>query len=254
MDDLGKFMVERMRCRFHPYLPPNTAWGSYPPHMAKLLKILNPLHIISVTEKIVAVDGVYVRDRRSLREKYSIAREAASALFGEVEEKIAVGFNCEVSFHKSVFASISLYWGNVWYLVPSTLLKAPRFACVVDIYHVNNSLFPYKENGEGGLTATVVVYGEEERMPEIYVSRRFFRDPKPENAMTFGDLCFLSQMREKWSVDRSIPVKYGMPSSIWIYSRNMEKHIAEVLRHTVGVEELHKPRACGAPHRRKKAN
>ena len=87
MDDLGKFIVERMRCRFHPYLPPNDTWRSYPPYMAELLKILNPLHIISVTDKMVAVDGVYVRDERPLREKYSIAREAASALFGEVEEK-----------------------------------------------------------------------------------------------------------------------------------------------------------------------
>jgi len=238
MDPLGKFMVERMRCRFHPYLSPNAGWYYYPKHMAELLKMFNPLHIISVTKKIVAVDGVYVRDGRPLREKYSIAREAASALFGEVEEKITVGFNCEVSFHKSGCASISLYWGNIWYLVPSIPLKTPRFAYVIDIYNVNNDLFPYKENDDGGLTVVAAANGEEEKAPEIYVSKKFFKDPKPGNAETFGDLCFLAQMREKWNVDRSIPVKYGMPSSIWIYSHNTEKRIAEVLRFTIGLKSF----------------
>jgi len=236
MDVLGKFIVERMKCRFHPYLPPNAGWYYYPKHMAELLKMLNPLHIISVTKKIVVVDGVYVRDKRPLREKYSIAREAASTLFGEVEEKIAVGFNCEVSIHKSMIASISLYRGSIWYLVPSIPLKTPRFACRIDGNHRNSDLFPYREDGEV-LVAAAVIDGEEEA-PEVYVSQRFFRDPRPENAMTFGDLCFLSQMLEKWNVDRSIPVKYGMPSSIWIYSRNTEKRIAEVLKCTVGLESF----------------
>ena len=239
MDKIFQLILERMRCRFHPYLPPNAGWYYYPKHMAELLKMFNPLHIISVTKKVVAVDGVYVRDGRSLREKYSMAREAASVLFGEVEEKIGIGFNCEVSFHKSMIASISLYWGNIWYLVPSIPLKTPRFAYVVDIYNVNNDLFPYEENDDGGgLTAVAAANGEEEKAPEIYVSKKFFRDPKPENAETFGDLCFLSQMREKWSVDKSIPVKYGTPSSIWIYSQNAEKRIVEVLKHTVGLKSF----------------
>jgi len=238
MNALGEFIVERMRCRFHPYLPPNAGWRYYPKHMAELLKMLNPLHIVSATKKIVAVDGVYVRDERPLREKFSIAREATSALFGEAEEKIGIGFNCEISIHKSGCASISLYWGNIWYLVPSIPLKMPRFAYVVDIYHVNNDLFPYEENDDGGLTAVAAANGEEEKAPEIYVSKKFFRHPKPENAETFGDLCFLAQMREKWNVDRSIPVKYEMPSSIWIYSHDMEKRIVEVLKHTVGLKSF----------------
>jgi len=80
--------------------------------------------------------------------------------------------------------------------------------------------------------------GEGEKAPEIYVSKRFFRDPKPENAETFGDLCFLSQMRENWSVDRSIPVDYETPSGIWMYSPRAEKYIIEVLRCTIGLRSF----------------
>ena len=229
------FIVERMKCRFHPFLPKESGWWSYPPHMSKLLEELEPLHVIDVTVSMVAVDGVCVRDRRPLREKYSIARNAVSALFGKVEEEIGVAGNCEVSIHKSGCASISLYWGAVWYLVPSIPLKLPRFACKTDIYHRYGELLPYAENDEGRIAA-VAMNGEE--TVEIYVSDEFFKDPKPENAETFGDLCFLSQMREKWSVERSIPVEYELPSSVLTHPQDVERRIVDVLKRTVGLRSF----------------
>jgi len=233
VDDLGKFVVERMKCRFHPYLSPNARWRHYPPHMATLLKTFNPLHVISVTGKIVAVDGVYVKDERPLREKYSIARGAVSALFGEVEEKIGIGFNLEVSFHSSGITSISLYQGSVWYLVPSTPLKFPRFAYEMD---PNREGVPQSWSGETDVKAAVLI--DEEKKGELRVSGRFFVDPRPENTTTFGDLCFLTQMREKWHVDRSVPVDSTQPSGIWMYSGSVEESIAEALRCSVGLKSF----------------
>lgn len=234
MDALGRFIVERMRCRFHPYLSPNVGWRRYPPHMAKLLKMLNPLHVISVREKIVAVDGAYVKGERPLREKYSIARDAASVLFGEVEDMIGIGFNLEVSFHSSGIASISLYWGSVWHLVPSTPLKLPRFAYEMD---PNREGAPLLERREAGVKATSLI--SEERKAELRISDRFFVDPKPENAATFGDLCFLTQMREKWNVIRTVSVDISIPSDIWIYDGSARREcIAEVLRSSVGLKRF----------------
>jgi len=108
VDALKSLIAERLKCRFHPYLSETARWRHYPTHMAKLLETLNPLHVISVTDKIVVVDGVLVEDNRPLREKYLLAVEAVSALFGDAEEKLCVAANCEVALHRSAVASINL--------------------------------------------------------------------------------------------------------------------------------------------------
>jgi len=236
MNALREFIVKRMKCRFHPYLSPNARWRHYPPHMAKLLKDLNPLHIITVTDKITVIDGVYVKDERSMREKYSIARDAASALFGEIEEKICVAGNCEVLIHKSGCASISLFWGTLWYLVPSIPLKAPRFACKIDATHRNSALFPYEES-DGGDCLNAVVLVDEEEKAELSVSEQFFNDPKPENVATFGDLCFLTQMRDGWRVEKEIPVEYRYEARYAIFD-DMEEIIAKVLKGSIGLKSF----------------
>ena len=200
--------------------------------MAKLMETLNPLHVISVTDKIVAVDGVFVEDNRPLREKYSLAVEAISALFRDVEEKLCVATNCEVSIHKRAVASISLYWGSVWYIAPSTLLKLPRFAYATD---PNNGLF-MRERVYDGDYVNCYVLVEEKPVATVHVNKSFFLDPKPRNVRLFGDLCFQSQMSERWNINEAVDIEVFPPRfGQW---EDALECIAEVLKQYIGLKSL----------------
>jgi len=232
VDALESLIAERLKCRFHPYLSETARWRHYPTHMAKLVETLNPLHVISVTDKIVAVDGVFVEDNRPLREKYSLAVEAISALFRDVEEKLCVATNCEVSIHKRAVASISLYWGSVWYIAPSTLLKLPRFAYATD---PNNGLF-MRERVYDGDYVNCYVLVEEKPVATVHVNKSFFLDPKPRNVRLFGDLCFQSQMSERWNVNEAVDIEVFPPRfGQW---EDALECIAEVLKQYIGLKSL----------------
>lgn len=232
MDSLETLIAERLKCRFHPYLSETARWRHYPPHMAKLLETLNALHVISVTDKIVAVDCVFAEDNRPLREKYALTAEAASVFFGEVEEKICIATNCEVTIHRSTVASISLYWGSVWHLAPSTLLKPPRFAYATD---PNNSLFACERVYQGDYVNCYALV-DEKPVATVYVNKSFFLDPKPKNVRLFGDLCFLSQMSERWNVNDTVDMEAFPPRfSQW---EDALECTAEVLKQCIGLKSL----------------
>jgi len=232
LDALKSLIAERLKCRFHPYLSETARWRHYPTHMAKLLETLNPLHVISVTDKIVVVDGVFVEDNRPLREKYHLAVEAVSAMFGDAEEKLCVAANCEVALHRSGVASISLYWGSVWYIAPSTLLKLPRFAYATD---PNNGLFAREREYDGDYVNCYALV-EEKPVATVHVNKSFFLDPKLGKVRLFGDLCFLSQINEKWNVNEPVDLEVFPPRfGQW---EDTLKCTAEVLKHCVGLKSL----------------
>ncbi|OYT46574.1 hypothetical protein B6U84_00035 [Candidatus Bathyarchaeota archaeon ex4484_40] len=231
MDVLGKFIVERLKCRFHPYLSPNARLRHYPGYMATLLKVLNPLHIVSVTSDIVAVDGVFVEDDRPIKEKYSVAEEAVSSLFGEVEEKVCLAGNCEARYHESPVVSISLYMGPIWYLIPSTPVEIPHFA-----YKTDESSDLYQHDRDGVYVRCYGLIGGEPKV-KVPVSREFFVDPRAENVTAFGDLCFLTQMREGWSVSSIVDIQ-TYNSHFSLYWGEAVEQAAEILKVCVGVKSL----------------
>jgi hypothetical protein len=192
--------------------------------MAELLKTLNPLHIVSIADKVVAVDSVLVEDRRPYMVKRRLALEAIISVFANIEEKMPITFNCELLMHESGITTVCLYMGVLWYLVPSTSATLPRFAYHADVHH---GLFPYERIRDSEHVRCYALI-EEKPVTEIYVSRRFFLSPKPENAETFGDLCFLAQASKGWTVNRSIKLQTDI--SI--------EGVLKVLRSCIGLESL----------------
>jgi len=232
VDVLEKVVVDRMRHRFHPFLSEIARWRHCPEHMARLLEKLNPLHIIAVTDKAVVVDGGAVEDERSLKEKYSLTKKAVSKLFEKTEETHCVAGNCELSVHKSGVVSINLYWGSVWYLIPSIPEKIQRFAFTVD---PNHPLCPREKVYTDENYVKCVTLVEEEPKAELHVSRNFFLNPKPENVELFGDLCFFMQMRKKWGVNKNIELNFYRPPGHWTIGL---EDVANVLKTCVGLKSL----------------
>jgi len=239
LDDLLRFITGRIVCRIHPYIPPDEGWRRYPPHMAKMLEVLEPIHVIVLTDGFVGVDGACVDDSRSMHEKYDLAVEAVERIFGETSEKIGVAFNCEVRLHASgIVDSISFFQGSVWYLAPSVRNQPypSRFAYVADWYRC----FARKSlRGSDVDRVECVVCVDEGPKATMPVSPRFFLDPKPENAELFGDLCFLAQMVDGWAVEREIALKLdGYKGSSWSWSDDLYVHVANILRGSVGLKSF----------------
>jgi hypothetical protein len=71
-----------------------------------------------------------------------------------------------------------------------------------------------------------------------YVSRQFYKKPTPQNVVTLGDLCFLSQMRKDWNVARIVYPLFS-PHSSWNDSSPYPSYyLAEALKRTVGIESF----------------
>lgn len=241
MDSVEKAIVERVRCRIHPYIPPAGGWRVYPPHMVRLLEALDPIHVIAVTDRLVAVDGVYIEDDRSLKMKYDLALGAVERIFGETAEKMSSAFNCEVRLHSSSpVCSICFFQGNVWYLAPCApaVLRLPRFAYVAD---QNNRLFAHTRVYDGDYVECVAVVGGEPKAG-MHVSRGFFVEPKQESAEIFGDLCLLAQMSKGWTVEREVdPQIFDCRSRYAIGSwatDDLREHVAGVLRFCLGLKSF----------------
>lgn len=209
MDDLARFIVQRVKCALHPYIPPEDGWRRYPPHMAKALEYLEPLHIIAIGPTWVGVDGAFIDEPRSLHEKYDVSLETVEAIFGEAVDKSEYG-NLAVRYLSTGITCLSLFWGSVWYIAPCVDLRPypSRFAYKADSYRFYCAQKLFREDDKvEGVVATVdgVWVGFE-------VSKRFFLDPKPENARLFGDLLFLAQMGDGWIVDQEIDVHVSSES------------------------------------------
>jgi len=240
LDGVEKAVVERVKCRIHPYLPLAGGWRVYPPHMARLLEVLDPIHVVAVTDRLVAVDGVYIEDDRSLKEKYDLAVGAVERIFGETAEKMGAAFNCEVRLHSSSpVCSICFFQGNVWYLAPCAAEPGlSRFAYIAD---PNNRLFAHPRIYDGDYVECVAVVGGEPKAT-VHVSRSFFVEPKPENAELFGDLCFLTQMSKSWTVEREVDpqifdCRSRYASGSWA-TDDLREHITWVLRFCIGLRSF----------------
>jgi len=110
MDYLARFIIRRFKQAFHPYIPQGAGWRRYPSHVASLLEYLEPLHIIVIGPTWVGVDGAFVDDPRSHREKLRLAVEAAEAVFGEAEGRAEAG-NLGVFRLNTGLTRFHLYWG-----------------------------------------------------------------------------------------------------------------------------------------------
>jgi hypothetical protein len=227
MDNLSRFFLWRIRCRFHPYIPPEAGWRRYPPHVASLLESLEPLHIIVIGPTWVGVDGAFVDDPRGRHERLELVVEIAEAVFGEAEEKAGAG-NLEVFRLNTGLTRFHLYWGSVWYVaVCADRVPYPsRFAYVAD----SSGAYATRKYGDSVPCVVATVDGDK---VSFKLSPEFFIDPKPENAKLFGDLLFLAQAGNGWSVEREIDVDYSSD-----YLVDGIAYIAHVLRDCEGLESF----------------
>lgn len=230
MDYLARFIIDRIKCRFHPYIPLGEGWRSYPPHMVKALEYLEPLHIIAITPTWVGMDGVYIDDTRGMHDKYSIALETVEAIFGEtVEEK--GGGNLELAALSTGLWTLKFFQGSIWYIaVCSDVQPYPaRFAFLAD------QLIPCAKNRHASRNGEVVCVVATADCAKVgfLASEKFFREPNAENVEFFGDLLFLTQMRDGWVIDKDIEVSVGCEWNIDPY-----KCIALVLKDCPGLKSF----------------
>jgi hypothetical protein len=234
MDELEEFIMGRIMCRIHPYIPIGEGWRKYPPHMARLLEVLEPIHVVAVANTFVGVDGVYMDDPRGMREKYELAVEAVERIFGDTVEKVGVTFNTEVRLHASGSASICFFQGSIWYLSPS-VKKSPypvRFGYAADSYWC----FPRKKVW-GTDHVECVACVDEGPKAAMLASPKFFLDPKPENVECFGDLCLLAQMNDVWTVDMEVNIELEGRENPTFHD-DPYKCVADVLKCSVGLKSF----------------
>lgn len=236
MDSLARFIVDRVKCRFHPYIPQGEGWRRYPPHVARTLDYLEPLHIIAVAPTWVGVDGVYVDDARGMHDKYSVALETVEAIFGETVEK-GGGGNMELAALETGLWALKYFLGSVWFIAVCADSRPypARFAFLTD------TLIPCARARYAGKKGEVVgvvaaVDGAKISFP---VSEKFFIEPSAENVELFGDVLFLTQMRDGWVVEKELDVDYERLVS---YSERWAddpcRRIALVLKDCPGLESF----------------
>jgi hypothetical protein len=237
MDELEQFIIARVRVmqRIHPYISSGEGWRTYPLHMAKLLEVLEPIHVVAVADTFVGVDGAYVEDPRGMHEKYDLAVKATERIFGDTTEKVGIAFNTEVRLHASgAVASIGFFQGSVWYLSPS-VKKPPypaRFAYAANPYRY----FARKKGWETDQVECIACANEGSKAAML-ASPKFFLDPKPENAKCFGDLCLLAQISDGWTVDGEISIELEGRENPTFYD-DPYKCVADVLKYSVGLKSF----------------
>jgi len=232
LDDLARFIVDRVKCRIHPYIPQDSGWRHYPPHVAKLLESLEPLHVIAITPTWVGIDGVYVVDVRGMHDKYEVALEAVEAVFGETVEREGGG-NVELMYLSTGLWAMSYFRGSVWFLSVCTDLEPypSRFAFIAEP-DLPCAWSRYSNHEEGKVRCVVATEGGAKAW--FPASTEFFRNPEPVNAREFGDILFLTQMGDGWTVDREIDVDCRAES----WEVDPYAYVASVLRNCPGLKSL----------------
>jgi len=227
MDDLSRLILWRVGRRLHPFIPQEEGWRRYPPHVASLLESLEPFHIIVIGPTWVGVDGAFVDDPRGHHERLELVVETAEAVFGEAEEKAGAG-NLEVFRLNTGLTRFHLYWGGGWYVAicADSRPYPSRFAYIADSYRF------YAPSKHGDALPCVVATVDGAKVG-FQVSQEFLLDPKPENARLFGDLLFLAQAGNGWSVEREVKADYSCN-----YSVDGATYIAHVLRDCEGLESF----------------
>jgi len=175
----------------------------------------------------LGVDGAFVDDPRSHSQKLDLAVEIAEAVFGGAEEKAGAG-NLEVFKLNTGLTRFHLYWGSVWYVAICADARPypSKFAYIADPYRF------YAPSKHGGTLPCVVATVDGAKVG-FHVSQEFFIDPKPENARLFGDLLFLAQAGNGWSVEREVDADYSCN-----YLVDGAAYIAHVLRGCDGLDSF----------------
>jgi len=248
MDDLSRFIFWRIKCRFHPYILPETGWRLYPTHVASLLESLEPLHIIAIGPTWLGVDGAFIDHPGSHGEKLDLAVEVADALFGEAKSRTETK-NLEVFKLNTGLTRFHLYDEGVWYVVICADVRPypSRFAYLANQYRLYTPQMFWIDGAE----LYCVVATADGVKAGFYVSRKFFQDPKPENATLFGDLLFLAQAESDWSVEGQVDVV-----CTYNFIADWAAYIAYVLRQCRGLRSfirhaykellLREPNECSA--------
>ena len=228
MNDLDRLILERVKQRFHPYIPQGEGWKRYPPHLARLLEYIEPLHIIVLTPDWVGVDGVFMDETRGMHEKFEDSVETVEEIFGETVEKAEYG-NVQLRRLSTGLYSIGYFLGSFWFLTVCTKARPypSRFAFISDQL---NPCAPSRYTGEEKRIACVATTVDGAKV-QFFVSREFFRDPRPENVRLFGDLLFLAQADNGWVVDREIDVEYACD-----YRTDGVAYLAHILEECPGLE------------------
>lgn len=239
MDDLVRFIIGRVRQRIHPYIPKDDGWRRYPPHIAGVLKRLEPLHIVTVAPSWVGVDGVYIDDPRGMHTKYEESLETLEAIFGDAAcgscKKICEG-NMELRSFSNGISALSYFRGSLWFIAICVDVNPypERFAFVAEA-HLPCMRSRYTCDDKR-VKCVAVRCGDAPTSGEAKVgfstSIDFFIDPRPENAKLLGDLLFLAQMGNGWSVNREVECE--VESSYF----DPYSHIANVLKRCPGCEDF----------------
>lgn len=278
MDPLER-IKKRISYRFHPFFL--KGWKEYPPHLAELLSYLEPIHVISIIKRGVVVDGYTIEWEENQEEKYTKIFTAIEDLLGREKYRDTIAGNCLLHHHESGLFTISFFWGPTWHLIPCTLkpatvkylltLRGPpkektyylqaalwrfsiktEFIAGIPYPQIREEEEPIFQNNTIKLrkqkVIEAIVFSGGAPRAKVNLSPNFFVEPKPQNAKTFGDLCFLTQSRKKWTLSQAIPVEISRnPQEVYFCQpsqsspnnpKRLNFYVAETLKRCPGVSSL----------------
>jgi len=89
---------------------------------------------------------------------------------------------------------------------------------------------------ENCLVGTVIYRAQ--KSATLNVSKRFYKKPLLKNVVTFGDLCFLSQMRKNWTLATGVHPFFRLHPNVTTSDFPPSYYVAEVLKRTAGIESF----------------
>jgi len=89
---------------------------------------------------------------------------------------------------------------------------------------------------ENCLVGTVICHSQ--KSATLNVSKLFYKKPTLKNVVTFGDLCFLSQMRKNWALVTVVHPFFRLHPNVSTSHFPPSYYVAEVLKRTVGIKSF----------------
>jgi len=224
-------VIERLNARLHPLLI--DGWKTWPPTTAKLLNEHTLLHAISLTNKMICVDGATQINKLNTRIKCDVVFKALATLFSPFSPVKRHPLQTKEGTYR-MFSS-SGYKDSV----PANSEEKPvwllQFTCLPLQNQTNFLIGHYGHSSQISFLAEVEKWPHHERkqfcvpatkkpwdsnpsdairivMPIknsnelILASQEFFQSPAPEHVKLFGDLCLLAQAKKSWHLKTVAPV------------------------------------------------
>jgi hypothetical protein len=86
------------------------------------------------------------------------------------------------------------------------------------------------------LVGTVICHSQ--KSATLNVSKLFYKKPTLKNVVTFGDLCFLSQMRKNWALTTVVHPFFRLHPNVSTSHFPPSYYVAEVFQRTVGIKSF----------------